>query len=132
MHYKKYKAKVDFDDDDDIFRGRVIGVRDYIIFEGKTTEELRRSFHTAVDDYLAYCANHGEKPDKPYSGKFLQRVSSDLQRRITTQAEREGKSFNAWVAHALQEAIDAAENACDRRIAATTKRASVNRAMSGQ
>jgi|GEM_PF-4921038 len=41
MEYKGYSAKVEFDNDDNIFHGGVINLRDVITFEGETVEELR-------------------------------------------------------------------------------------------
>lgn len=109
MKYKGYASKIEFDDEDDVFRGQVIGVRDFIIFEGRSVDEVRNSFHNAVDDYLQFCVDRGEKPDKPYSGKFLQRISPNLHRRMDNQAKKEGKSFNSWVEQALLRAIQEAE-----------------------
>ena len=43
MEYKGYFAKVEFDDDDNIFHGEVINLRDVITFEGETVKELKRS-----------------------------------------------------------------------------------------
>ena len=108
MQYKGYKAKIDFDEDDNMLRGEVIGLRDFIIFEGKSIDEIQKSFHTAVDDYLEYCKSRGEKPDKPYSGNFLVRVGQSLHCQISCQAQREGKSLNAWICGKLANALEVA------------------------
>ena len=42
MTTQGYTARVDFDDRDDIFVGRVLGVRDIISFHGETVDQLRR------------------------------------------------------------------------------------------
>ena len=49
-------------------------------------------------NYLAFCNERGEKPEKPFSGKFLVRVSPDVHRAASVAAARDGKSLNAWVA----------------------------------
>lgn len=46
-----------------------------------------------MDDYLAFCAERGEEADKPFSGRLMVRVPSDLHRRLYTQAKDEGKSL---------------------------------------
>jgi len=70
MEYKGYFAKVEFDDDATIFQGQVINLRDLITFEGETVNELKEAFHDSVDDYLTFCAERGEEPEKPYSLEF--------------------------------------------------------------
>jgi len=71
MEYKGYFAKVEFDDDADIFHGAVINLRDVITFEGETVKEIKQAFHDSIDDYLEFCAKRGDNPEKPYSGKFI-------------------------------------------------------------
>ena len=52
MEYKGYFARVEFDDEANIFHGEVINLRDVITFEGESVEELRKSFTDSVEDYL--------------------------------------------------------------------------------
>ena len=92
MEYKGYYAKVEFDDEANVFHGEVLNLRDVITFEGETVNELRRAFKDSVDDYLAFCADRGEEPEKPYSGKFLVRVEPELHKRLSIQARKNGKS----------------------------------------
>ena len=75
MEYKEYIGKVEFDDEASIVHGRVINTRDVITFHGKSVAELRREFRKSVDVYLAFCAERGEEPDKPFSGQFVTRIS---------------------------------------------------------
>jgi predicted HicB family RNase H-like nuclease len=107
MEYKGYFAKVEFDDDANIFHGEIINLRDVITFEGKAVEELRQAFRDSVDDYLDFCAERGEAPEKPYSGKFVVRVEPELHKTITIEARKEGKSLNAWVNTAISKALKA-------------------------
>ena len=65
MEHKGYTAKVEFDDEADIFHGEVINLRDVVTFEGTTVEELHQGFTDSVDDYLEYCAGRNEQPEKP-------------------------------------------------------------------
>ena len=103
MEYKGYFAKVEFDDEAEVFHGEVINLRDVITFEGESVHDLREAFHESVDDYLEFCAKRGEEPDKPYSGRFVVRVTPDLHKRIAVRAKVDGKSLNAWVQRALEE-----------------------------
>ncbi len=105
MEYKGYFAKVEFDDDANIFHGEVINLRDVITFEGETVDELKIAFHESVEDYLSFCADRGEDPEKPYSGKFLVRVEPQLHKTLVIQARKNGKSLNTWVHDALLKVV---------------------------
>ena len=105
MEYKGYFAKVEFDDDAHIFHGEVINLRDVITFEGETVNELKGAFHDSVDDYLTFCAERGEEPEKPYSGKFVLRVEPELHKNITIEARKKGKSLNILVTDAISKAL---------------------------
>ncbi len=106
MEYKGYFAKVDFDDSDNIFHGGIINLRDVITFEGETVKELKKAFQDSVNDYLAFCAERGEEPEKPYSGKFVVRVEPELHKNITIEARKKGKSLNVWVKDTLSRALN--------------------------
>ncbi|SDX01407.1 type II toxin-antitoxin system HicB family antitoxin [Pseudomonas sp. NFACC08-1] len=54
--YKGYTARVEFDERDDIFVGRVLGGRDIISFHAESVTELRAEFASAIEDYLADCS----------------------------------------------------------------------------
>jgi predicted HicB family RNase H-like nuclease len=105
MEYKGYIGRVEFDDEAGIFHGEVINTRDVITFQGTSVEELRQAFQESVDDYLAYCAERGEEPEKPFSGQFVTRISPDLHRKINVAATLSGKSLNSWVTEQLQKAV---------------------------
>jgi len=105
MEYKGYFARVEFDDEANIFHGEVINLRDVITFEGESVAELRKSFTDSVEDYLEFCAERGEDPEKPYSGKFVVRVGPELHKTLVIQARRNGKSLNTWVSDALNQVV---------------------------
>lgn len=105
MEYKGYFAKVIFDDDADIFHGEVINLRDVITFEGESVNELKQAFKDSVDDYLDFCAERGEEPEKPYSGKFIVRIEPELHKNIATQARKKGISLNVWMNNTITKAL---------------------------
>ncbi|HKI36256.1 MAG TPA: type II toxin-antitoxin system HicB family antitoxin [Gemmataceae bacterium] len=102
MEYKGYIGRVEFDDDARIFHGEVINTRDVITFQGSSVDELLKAFSDSVDDYLAFCKERGEDPDKPFSGQFVTRISPELHRKIHYAATLSGKSLNGWVQEQLQ------------------------------
>lgn len=105
MEYRGYVAKVECDDGAGVFHGEVLNLRDVITFEGKTVAELRKAFRDSVDDYLEFCAERKEAPEKPFSGKFVLRVDPSLHRAIAAKAGLESKSLNTWVQEILQSAV---------------------------
>lgn len=105
MRHKGYLGRVEFDDEAGLFHGEVVNTRDVITFQGKSVAELRAAFKASIDDYLAFCAQRGEAPDEPYSGRFVTRLAPELHRRLTLAAKMAGKSLNAWVADQLRVAV---------------------------
>ena len=109
LSYKGYVGSVNFDADDRVFHGRVLGITgDVISFEGMSVEELERDFREAVDDYLDTCSELGKQPARPFSGEFRLRVPSELHAAIAAQAKHEGKSINTWIAEICERAVESA------------------------
>jgi predicted HicB family RNase H-like nuclease len=107
MTTKGYTARVDFDERDNIFVGRVLGVRDIISFHGETVDQLRGEFESAVQDYLADCEERGISPERPTSGKLLLRMPPEVHGKALVAAQAAGKSLNQWATEVLQEAANA-------------------------
>jgi predicted HicB family RNase H-like nuclease len=105
MEYKGYIGKVEFDSEAEIFHGEVINIRDVITFEGSSVEELNQAFRDSVDDYLEFCSLRGEEPEKPFSGKFVIRLSPELHREAFIKARLSDKSLNSWVSEVLEKAV---------------------------
>lgn len=105
MTYKGYTGQVEFDNEADIFHGEVIDTRDVITFQGKSVKELQQAFKDSIDDYLDFCEKRGEKPDKPFSGKFVLRLSPELHHKVYLKALESGKSLNAWVKDILEKEV---------------------------
>jgi len=96
MRYKGYVARIEFDGRDEIFIGRILGIRDIISFHANTVDALRCEFHAAVEDYLRDCAEHGLTPEKPASGKVMLRIEPDVHAAASIAAKAAGKSLNQW------------------------------------
>jgi predicted HicB family RNase H-like nuclease len=62
---------------------------------------LVKAFRESIDDYLAFCAERGEAPDKPYSGRFLVRTSPELHRQLVNKALHSDVSLNQLVVDVL-------------------------------
>ena len=107
MNHEGYTARIEYDERDNIFVGRLLGIRAIISFHGQTVKELRKEFEHAVDDYLAECSEKGVTPEKPASGKLLLRVSPEVHGRAMVVAQASGKSLNQWLAEVLERAVTA-------------------------
>lgn len=66
MKYKNYTGHVEFDDETKIFHGEVLGIKDVVTFQGITVDEIAQAFKDSVNDYLAFCKERGEEPDRPF------------------------------------------------------------------
>lgn len=105
MTYKGYTARVEYDERDNIFVGRILGIRSIISFHGETVAELKAAFEHAVKDYLADCKQEGVHPERPASGKLLLRVPPEIHGCALVAAQAAGKSLNQWATEVLQHAV---------------------------
>jgi predicted HicB family RNase H-like nuclease len=106
MKYKGYTAQIEIDEIAGILFGKVLDIRDTITFQGNTVKELEREFHNSVEDYLSWCEELGEQPDKPFSGKLPFRTTPENHRQIYLAAKKAHKSINAWMDEVLIEKIN--------------------------
>lgn len=97
MKYKGYVGQVSYDDDAKIFHGHVIGLKDIITFQGTNVQELSQAFQDSIDDYLSWCKERGEKPEKMFSGTLNVRMDPDLHAQLTLQAASKGISLNELI-----------------------------------
>lgn len=107
MTYKSYTARVEYDNRDDVFVGRVLGLQSILSFEGNCVKALKSAFEEAINDYLQECQEKGLTPEKPASGKLLLRLAPELHGQAMVAAKAAGKSLNQWVAEALHRAVHA-------------------------
>jgi predicted HicB family RNase H-like nuclease len=104
LKYKGYFAKVEFDSEDHLFIGHIIGIRDVVGFHGESVLELEKAFQEAVNNYLDACIKLDQKPNKPYSGNLMLRIPAEVHAAVAATAEANGKSINQWAAGVLENA----------------------------
>ncbi len=117
MEYRGYTASVIFDGESEVLHGTILHIRDTVTFEAESVAGLRTEFQASVDDYLAFCAERGEEPDRPFSGRFVLRLEPEMHRSAATMAELKGMSLNLWVVDAIRRSLDAASESVRRPIA---------------
>ena len=64
--YKGYKAKIKFDQEDNIFTGEVEGIKDSLNFYGNSVEEAKKMFHQSIDNYLDICKDIQKEPEEAH------------------------------------------------------------------
>ncbi|MCK4763359.1 MAG: type II toxin-antitoxin system HicB family antitoxin [Candidatus Aminicenantes bacterium] len=105
MKYKGYYGQVTYDDEVKSFHGEVINTRTVITFQGKSVAEIEQAFKNSVDDYLEWCRERNKEPEKPFSGKFVLRISPELHRELNIHARKENLSLNSYVEKTLRHAV---------------------------
>ena len=104
LSYKGYTGRAEYDDESGILHGEVLDLRDVVTFQAKSVDELEAAFRDSIDDYLEFCKERGEEPDKPFSGRLMLRLPPELHRRVYVRAQHEGKSLNQWISDRLERA----------------------------
>ena len=105
LNYEGYIGHVEFDDINEIFVGEVINTKDVITFQSTTAHGLKRAFVDSVKDYIEFCRERNEEPEKPFSGKFNLRLSPELHREAYIAAKSSGVSLNTWVCDIVKRAV---------------------------
>ena len=106
MKYKGYTAKIEVDETAKLLFGEVLDIKDVITFKGNTVAELETEFHNSIDDYLEWCAELEEEPDKPFSGNLPFRTTVERHRQIYLAAKKANKSINSWMGDVLAKALN--------------------------
>jgi len=102
MKYKGYLGKVIYDDEAKILHGEVVGLKDVITFQGTSTKEIEKAFKDSINDYLQWCKERGEKPEKTYSGNIRIRIPQKLHEKLVQRAAMQGMSLNSLIIDQLQ------------------------------
>ena len=100
-----YNAKIEYDEDLDLFRGEILALNGGADFYGKNPKELRVEFKKSLDVFLAVCAEKGIEPRRHFSGKFNLRISPQLHEKLAIEAQAQGKSINTLALETLRERV---------------------------
>jgi predicted HicB family RNase H-like nuclease len=106
LNYKGYTGHLEIDEEAGIIFGRVLDIRDVVTFKGETIAEVKQAFQDSIDDYLEFCQELEQDPDKPFSGKLPFRTTPEHHRKLFLAAAKAGKSINAWMDEVLIKAAN--------------------------
>ena len=107
MTLNGYHAKIEYDEDLDLFRGEILGLSGGADFYGKNPKALRAEFRKSLQVFLEVCKEKGLEPRRNFSGKFNLRIPAELHERLAIAAQAQGKSINTLAQEALQRSVAA-------------------------
>ncbi len=103
LKYKGYSGSVEYSPEDDCLFGKVLGLKGTLIsYEGQSIEEIKKDFEEAVDAYLDSCKERSVEPAKPYSGRMILRMPSDLHEDVAEKAAAIGTTINDFVLRSIR------------------------------
>jgi predicted HicB family RNase H-like nuclease len=65
--YRGYDGSIIHDAEDRLYHGKILGIRDFVIYHGDTPEEAAKIFRESVDAYLSHFEEEGKAPPKPFA-----------------------------------------------------------------
>jgi predicted HicB family RNase H-like nuclease len=101
LKYRDFTGSVHYNDEDEVFFGKIIGIDDLITFEGNSVASLKKAFKDAVEDYLSICRETGKEPLKSFKGSFNVRIDPELHKVAAMKSSELGVSLNQLVADAI-------------------------------
>ena len=104
MTHNGYHGSIEYSPEDDCLHGRLLNINDIVTYEGNSLAEIKTAFRDSVNDYLAFCAETGKSPDKPYSGKMMFRVDPQVHAKAARAAQLKGISLNQWAEEVMEKA----------------------------
>lgn len=103
LEYKGYCTRIEYSAEDQVLHGKIEGIADVVDFDAVSADEIEEEFHTAVDNYLAFCESVGKQPDKEFKGSFNVRIDPALHRALFMTAVKEDRTLNQVVQEACKE-----------------------------
>jgi predicted HicB family RNase H-like nuclease len=105
LEHKGYTGSVEFSDEDEVFFGKIVGIRDLVTFEADSVVKLKKAFKDAVEDYIATCKELGKDPDKEYKGSFNVRLKPKIHRLAAIKSATLKMSLNQFVEKVIEKEI---------------------------
>lgn len=110
LTYKGFTGSVEYNSEDRILFGKVLFIDSLLMYHGSSVPEIEDAFKETIDAYLVHCEKTGKEPNKPYSGSFNVRTSSELHRQAAQIAYKEKTSLNDIVVKSLTSYVSGKPN----------------------
>ncbi len=105
IKYKNFFGTVHYSTENEVFFGKIEGIKDLVTFEGKSVKEIKKSFMEAVEDYIELCQNNGIDPFKSFKGSFNVRIKPEIHKLAFQLATMKGQTLNQFVQEAISHEI---------------------------
>jgi predicted HicB family RNase H-like nuclease len=105
LEHKGYSGTVAYSDDDEIFFGKINGIRDVVTFEADSVPKLKKAFREAVEDYIETYLQLGKKPDQEFKGSFNVRIKPKIHRLAVIKSATLNVSLNQFVEAAIEKEV---------------------------
>ncbi|MBQ6319781.1 MAG: type II toxin-antitoxin system HicB family antitoxin [Lachnospiraceae bacterium] len=109
MEYNGYHARIEYDQEDEIFVGHVLGINDSLNFHGESVKALTSSMRDCIDNYLEYCSQIGKEPEREFKGSFNVRIKPEQHKKVALHAASEGITINQFVSRAIDDELKLVE-----------------------
>lgn len=100
LKYQNYIAKVELQENGYLF-GRVVNMKDQITFQTSDSTMLMEEFKNSVDDYLEFCKEEGDDPEKPFSGEIRYKTVPERHRQLSDWTYEEDRTMSEIMDDAL-------------------------------
>ena len=105
MVFKDFIGSVHYNSSDEVFYGKIEEIDDLVTFEGKSVNELKKSFQEGVNDYIEICEKTKKPMLKSFKGSFNVRINPELHRKAYRQSIIKGMSLNQLVQTAIEKEL---------------------------
>lgn len=105
LEHKGYTGTVEFNAEDEVFFGKLNGIRDVVSFEADSVIKLKKAFKDAVEDYIETCSKLGKDPDKEFKGSFNVRIKPRLHRLAVIKSTALKISLNQFVEQVIAKEV---------------------------
>jgi predicted HicB family RNase H-like nuclease len=105
LEYKGYSGTVEFSAEDEVFFGKLAGIKDVVTFEADSVLKLKKAFREAVDDYLSTCTELEKDPEKEFKGSFNVRIKPSIHRLAVIKSSTLKISLNKFVEQVLEKEV---------------------------
>lgn len=85
------------------FRAVYTDPKDVTAFQAKTATQLKRALKDSIEDYLDFCHERDEGPNKPFSGNFPVRTTPAVHHFLFTLSKAKNTSMSKIIEEILKD-----------------------------
>jgi len=100
LNYRGFSGSVEFSKEDNVFYGKLLGIKGLVLYEGDTIDELIQGFREMTDEYIDFC----ERNDMPLpmQDKTSVFVKLETYRQAVETAQQKGIAWEEFADKALR------------------------------